>query len=94
MTADRLTGGLDQFGRLVDAFNDITSARKFASISTCSTARIKKRCARKDTPITEPGGDGGALLTDRPVDQQVERPGVLTVKRTTGLLGHVSQQTV
>ena len=83
MTADGLSGGLDQFGRPVDAFNGITSAREFASISACSTAGIKQRCARKDAPLTEPGSDRGALLTDRTVDQQIERPRVLTVKGAT-----------
>ena len=62
MTADGLPGGLDQFGQLVDAFNGITSAREFASISACSTPGIKKRSARKDAPLTEPGSDRGALL--------------------------------
>ena len=80
MTANGLPGGLDQFGRPVDAFNGITSARELAGISACSTAGIKKRCARTDAPLTEPGGDRGVLLTDRRVDQQIERPRVLTVK--------------
>ena len=92
VTADGLPGGLDQFGRSVYAFNGIASAHEFASISACSTAGIKKRCARKDAPLTEPGSDRGALLTDRTVDQQIERPRVLTVKRATRLLGHGSPQ--
>jgi hypothetical protein len=33
VTADRLPGGLDQFGQPIDAFKGITSAREFASIS-------------------------------------------------------------
>ena len=93
MTADGLPGGLDQFGP-VYAFNGITSAREFVSISACSTAGIKKRCARKDAPLTEPSGDRGTLLTDRTVNQQIERPRVLTVKRAPGLLGHGSHTTV
>src|SRR5678816_1301225 len=92
VTSGGLPGGLDQFGRPVYAFNGITSAREFARISACSTAGIKKRCARKDAPLTEPGSDRGALLTDRTVDQQIECPRVLTVKRATGLLGHGSRK--
>ena len=83
MTAGGLPGGLDQFGRPVYAFNGITSARQFASISACSTAGIKKRCARKDATLTKPGGDRGALLTDRTVAQQIERPRVLTATIAT-----------
>ena len=94
MTADGLPGHLDQFGRAVYAFKGVTSAREFASISACSTAGIKKRCPRKDAPLTEPGGDRGARLTDRTVDQQIERPRVFTVKRATGVLGHGCPQTV
>ena len=69
VTAGGLPGGLDQFGRPVYALNGITSAREFASISACSTAGIKKRRAGKDAPLTEPGSDRNALLTDRTVDQ-------------------------
>jgi len=94
MAADGLPGGLDQCGRPVYAFNGITSAREFASISARSTAGIKKCCAWKDAPFTEPGGDRGALVTDRTVDQEIERPRILTVKRATGLLGHGSRKTV
>jgi hypothetical protein len=94
VTADGLPGGLDQFGRPVYAFHDITPAREFSSISACSTAGIKKRGARKDAPLTEPSGDRGALLTDRTIDQQIECPRVLTVKGAAELLGHGSRKTV
>src|SRR5262245_31214301 len=87
-TADGLTGGFDEFGRPVHAFNGITSARELAGISACSTAGIENGCARKDAPLTQPGGDRGAILTDGTVDQQIEGPRVLTVKRATGSLGH------
>jgi hypothetical protein len=92
-TSEGLPGGPDQFGRPVDAFDGITSAREFAGISACSTAAIEKHCARKDTPLTQPGDDRGALLTDRTVDQEIERPRV-TVKRTAGLLGDGNARTV
>src|SRR5918993_573315 len=92
VTVDGPPGGLDQIARPVDAFNGIPTPREFASISARSTAGIEKHCAGKDAPLAEPGGDRGALLTDRAVDQQVERPRVLAVKGATRLLGHGSRQ--
>src|SRR3954452_8039962 len=65
---------------------DTTSASQCLLVPIVSP--IKKRCARKDAPLTETGGDRGALLTDGTVDQQIERPRVLTAKRASGLLGH------
>src|SRR5262249_61390394 len=94
VTVDGLPGGLNQFGRPVHAFDGITSAREFAGVSACSTAGIEKGCAWKNAPLNQPGGDRVALLTNRAVDQQIERPCVLTVKRTAGLLGHGNPQTV
>jgi catechol 2,3-dioxygenase-like lactoylglutathione lyase family enzyme len=92
VTADGLPGSLDQLGRLVYAFHGITSAREFAGVSARPTAGIEKRCAGKDAPLDEPGRDRCALLTDGTIDQQIEGPRVLTVKRTGGLRCHGTWQ--
>ena len=55
-------------------------------------SRHQEALRPEDAPLTEPGSDRGALLTDRTVDQQIECPRVRTVKRATGLLGHGSPQ--
>src|SRR4029078_612976 len=88
VTADGLPGGLDQLGRLVHAFDGISAARAFAGVSSCPTAGIEQRRARKDAPLNQPGCDRCALLTDRTIDQQIERPRVLAVKGTAGSRCH------
>jgi hypothetical protein len=88
VTAGGLPGGLDQLGRLVHAFDGIPAAREFGGISACPTAGIEQRRARTDAPLNQPGHDGSTPLSDRTVDQQIERPRVLAVKGTAGLRRH------
>ena len=85
--ADRLPGGLDQLGGPVYAFYGVTPAHELAGISACSAAGIEQRRARKDATLVEPVCDRGAVLTNRTVDQQIERPRVLAVERATDWLG-------
>ena len=92
MTANGLPGGLDQLGRLVHAFDGIPVAREFVGISACPTTGIEQRRAWRDPSLDQPGRDRCALLTDRTIDQQIERPCVLSVEGTAGVLGHGSTE--
>jgi len=95
----RLTDGLtlgdvDEFWRPIDSFYDVTSATELDRVPSRSAAGVEESCARDDAACNQPGRYGRAFLGDRTVDQQVERPRELTVKRATGSFGHGSHTTV
>jgi len=87
-------GDVDEFRRTVNSLYDVTPATELDRIPSRSTAGVDESCARDDATCDQPVRYGRAFLGDRTIDQQVESPRVLTIKRATGLLSHESYTTV
>ena len=66
----------------------IAAPRELDGVAPGCTAGIEQWRPGKDAAVDEPGGDDRTFLAHRPVDEQVERPGVLSVERPTGGPGH------
>ncbi len=68
--------------------NDVAPPRELDRVPTRPAAGIKDCRARPNATFYQPRGDRGAFFTDRPIDEEVERPGVFGVERTTRDLVH------
>ena len=69
--------------------DNVAAACEFARVSSRPAAGIEDLRSRQNRPANEPGGDHAAFLLDRPVNEQIERPGVFSVERTTKSLIHL-----
>jgi hypothetical protein len=85
------SGNIDQLRRRVDAVDNVASACQLDRISARSATRIEKAGARKDAAFDQPGRHRRAFLADRTIDQEIERPRVLGIERSTGILGHLDE---
>ena len=69
--------------------DNVAATCEFARVSSRPAAGIENHRSRHNLPANEPGGDRSAFLLDRPVNEQIERPGVFSVERTTQGLIHL-----
>jgi hypothetical protein len=63
--------------------DNVAAACEFARVSSRPAAGIEDLRSRQNPAANKPGGDHGAFLLDRPVNDQIERPGVFSVEGTT-----------
>jgi hypothetical protein len=86
--SDRTLGNLYELRREVGTMDNVAATREFARVSSRPAAGIENLRSRQNPPANKPGGDHGAFFLDRPVNEQIERPGVFSVERTAKRLVH------
>jgi hypothetical protein len=86
--AGRPLGHLYELRREVHTTDDVAAACKLARVSSRPAAGIEELRSRQNVPADKPGRDPPAFLFDRPVDEQIERPGVFSIERATKDLIH------
>jgi hypothetical protein len=74
--------------------NHVAPSRELDRVPACAAASIKNLRTRQGPAIDQPLSNHGALFTNRPVDQEVERPRVLGVEGTTRDLVHTDAEFV
>ncbi len=69
---------------------DVSAPREFDRVPACPAAGVENLRAGQDATVYQPRGNHGAFFTNRPIDEEVECPGIFGVERTTrGLVHHV-----
>jgi hypothetical protein len=69
--------------------DNVATACQFTGVSARPAAGIEDRRSWQNLPVHKPGGHHGAFFLDRPVNEQIERPRVLSVERARKGLTHL-----
>ena len=78
----------DQLLRHIDSMYQVPTACQLNGMAACAASGIEQLAARQNTTLDHPSNHRRTLFAEWAIDQQVERPRVLRVERSSKTLSH------